>query len=266
MKIVIITRGRVGKLWTLESIPEVFLDHTFILCPLDEVGHHCHRHPGIEVISEGAEPLTYSEKFHRIVNGYYPELGDRIIIMDDDLRFSMRQPGTTSLIKADQQAIADGLWAMEGMLDRYPLVGLHPRAMGNHAPRAIKECTRINALQGVNLNMIGPVKLNQWTILADMVLNLTLLTRGQKTAVWCELFWDQVGGSNAPGGCSLHRDAEEQDRAVRGLFDMFPDVVHIKYKEIKGKGWFGGERTDFTVQWQKAYLLGVRNAAQQAKT
>lgn len=261
MKIVIITRGRVGKLHTLRAIPKNWLNDTVILCPEEEVQSHKRLHPQVTVICENAgQPLCYSEKFHRIVNGHYPELGRKILIMDDDLRFSMRDPeGSPSLVRATEGAISDGLYTLAGMLNEYPLVGLHPRAMGNNAPPGVKECTRINAMQGVNLDFIGPVTLNHWPILADMVLNLTLLTRGQKTAVWCELFWDQAGASNAPGGCSLHRTQDQQTEAVYGLHNMFPDVVTIQMKEVK-KGWFGGLRADFRIQWQKAYKLGVRHA------
>jgi hypothetical protein len=199
--------------------------------------------------------LNYSDKFQRILDGYYPELGTKILIMDDDLRFSARDVASDSLVKADSDDILSGLHVLNNMLDSYPLVGLHPRAMGNRAPAGVKECTRINAMQGVNLNLIGRIKVNYWPILADMVLNLTLLTRGQKTAIWCELFWDQVGASNAPGGCSLHRTPEQQTEAVLGLRDLFPEVVTVKEKEVE-KGWFGGKRTDFVIQWKKAYQMG----------
>lgn len=257
MKIAIITRGRMGNVRTLESIPAEWREHTHIVCPNEEVASHASRYRDIKIIAEGGT-LNYSEKFHNIVNGVYPALGRRILIMDDDLRFSARARVGTSLVKASFHDIDAGLRQLSIMLDSYPLVGLHPRAMGNNAPRGIKEIARINAMQGVNLDMIGPVKLDYWPILADMVLNLSLLTRGQKTAIWCELFWDQMGSSNAPGGCSLHRTPEQQVDAVHGLAKMFHPHVTIKEKEVK-KGWFGGKRTDFVIQWKKAYTNGTKH-------
>jgi hypothetical protein len=203
--------------------------------------------------------LNYSQKFHRIVNGCYPELGRKVLIMDDDLRFSMRDEcDDGTLVKASQLQIMKGLDKLNNMLEMYPLVGLHPRAMGNNARAGIKECTRINAMQGVNLDKIGHIKLDHWPILADMVLNLSLLTKGLKTAIWCDLFWDQVGGSNSPGGCSLHRTPEQQKEAVYGLKLMFPKVVTVQLKEVK-KGWFGEgtQRIDFRIQWVKAYKMGL---------
>lgn len=252
MKIAIITRGRMGNVRTLESIPAGWRERTYIVCPNEEVASHATRYRDVKIVPEGGT-LNYSQKFHNIVNGVYPELGTKILIMDDDLRFSARDPGgSKSLVKANTNDVAQGLHQLTRMLEVYPLVGLHPRAMGNNAPRGIKEVTRINAMQGVNLDAIGPLKLDHWPILADMVLNLSLLTRGQKTAIWCDLFWDQVGSSNAPGGCSLHRTAEQQAEAVHGLAAMFPGLVSVKEKEVK-KGWFGGKRTDFVIQWKKAY-------------
>lgn len=261
MKIAIITRGRMNNVRTIDSIPREFLKDTYLICPMDEVFSHEKRYPSVKIIVEGTRTLNYSEKFHRIVNGHYPELGRRILIIDDDIRFSVRSRNNPrSLVTAYESEIANSFNVLANMMETYPLVGFHARLMGNNAPVGVKECTRINAMQGVNLDLIGPIKLDDWPVLADMVLNLTLLTRGQKTAIWCNMFWDQIGPSNAPGGCSLTRTAEVQAEAVKALARMFPEVVTVVEKEVK-KGWWGGKRVDFRVQWQKAYKLGVQNAA-----
>lgn len=262
MKIVIITRGRVGNQRTIKSLPETLHPITVILCPKDEVEAHRKNHPTVAVMSEGDETLNYGEKFHRIVNGHYKELGRKILISDDDLRFSMRSD-SGSLVKATPEGITLGLTKVCTAMNTYPLVGLHPRLMGNRAPRGLKECTRVNALQGVNLDLIGEVKVNQWPILSDMVLNLTLLTRGQKTAIWCDLFWDQ-DMSNTAGGCSIHRTKEQQEAAVRGLAAMFPEVVSVRHKTQDSGGGFWASRLDFVIQWRRAYSLGVENAAKNA--
>lgn len=261
MKIAIMTRGRVGKVRTADSIPRDWMDMTYIVCPKEEVGAHRRYHPSLNVISEGDTTLNYSQKFHNIVNGHYPELGRQILIMDDDLRFSIRNPQVPgSLVSAYENEVNNGLSVLQTMMEDYPLVGFHARLMGNNAPVGIKECTRINAVQGVNLDLIGPIKLDYWPILADMVLNLTMMYEGKKTAIFCGLFWDQIGPSNAPGGCSLHRTQEQQTEAVLGLAKMFPEVVKVVEKEVK-KGWFGGKRVDFRIQWKMAYKVGcARNA------
>jgi hypothetical protein len=177
------------------------------------------------------------------------------MIMDDDLKFSVRSvQDERKLVRARLEDVDRELQRIEMALTHFPLIGCHPRAMGQEAPRKWKKDTRINAMQAVNLRLIGSVKLNQWPILADMVLNLTLLQRGQHTLVNTELFWDQYVGSNAPGGCSLHRTAEQQREAVLGLKEMFPDLVTVKEKVVKN-GWFGEgvPRTDFVIAWRRAY-------------
>ena len=261
MKIVIITRGRVGNISTIEWIPPVYLKDTFILCPYFEVQAHQHNHPGITVLPEADIALNYSQKFDRIVNGSYPELGRKIVIMDDDLKFSMRLDGSTKLMTADWKAMNKAFKVLERMLDFYPLAGLHPRALGNNAAPGIKEIARVNALQAVNLDMIGPMRLDYWPVLADIVLALKLLSRGQKTALYCDVFWDQVRGSNAEGGCSLYRTPEVQEQAVLGLHEMFPHYVHVVKKQTKG-GWFGKDvpRTDFTIYWNRAWNHGRAQA------
>lgn len=239
MKIVIITRGRVGKQYTLASIPQGWKNRTWLMCPPgEEHGHQCIYEP---------YPMDYSAKFQWVLDN----MTGKVMIMDDDLIFSARV-GDGPLTKATATDIDMGLQQAEDMLDTYPLVGFHPRAMGNNAPVGIKECTRINAVQGMNLDTMPGMRVDYWPILADMVLNIGLLEQGVKTAIWCQLFWDQKGTSNAPGGCSLHRTPEQQKEAVLGLAAMFPNVVTVKEKVVKN-GWFGPNtpRTDFVVAWRK---------------
>lgn len=261
MVIVIITRGRVGKQHTLKALLEAQIPYpVLICCPLDE------RHE-IPVISHLFEPhhMNYSQKFQWLLNGADGQLPNEIVIMDDDLRFSMREFGMSRdrLVQASAAAIRSGLWSMERYLEDTALVGFHPRALGNNAPLHSKHNGRINAIQGINRRMVGSLKVNYWPILADMVLNLSLLTRGQGNVVICDLFWDQCGGSNAPGGCSIHRTQEQQKEAVFGLKAMFPDFVTVKEKYVKD-GWWGPDvpRYDFIIQWKKAYEYGQsRNGA-----
>lgn len=251
MNIVIITRGRVGKVRTLEWIPADWRGRTFICCPPEEVTQH--RWP--QIIPEPF-PMNYSQKFHWLVHNEYASLGHKFMIMDDDLKFSMRHPDDhRKLIPATPEHISRELHTISAALDWYPLIGIHPRAMGQEAPALWKADSRINATQAVNTDLIPrDLKLDHWPILADMVLNLSLLQRGAHTLVRTELFWDQYGGSNAPGGCSLHRTWEQQRDAVLGLKEMFPDLVTVKEKVTKN-GWWGEDkpRTDFVIAWRKAY-------------
>lgn len=245
MKIVIITRGREGKLHTLAALPRSWLMDTIICCPPNE------KHPHSHVLHE-PRPMNYSQKFQWILDGADGQLPNRVLIMDDDLRFSARHE-SGSLVAAKEEEVRDALDEINRELRETPLVGMHPRAMGNNAPLGWLRNKRINAMQGINRDLIGPLKVDHWPILADMVLNLSLLTRGQENALYCGLFWDQVGTSNAPGGCSLHRTWQQQKDAVLGLKAMFPDFVTVKEKYVKD-GWWGPDkaRYDFIIQWKKA--------------
>lgn len=258
MKIAIMTRGRVGRVYTYDWIPEKYRADTYIVCPYFEMEGHKEHCPGVNVISEGEIALNYSQKFHNIVNGVYPELGSRIIIMDDDLKFSMRLNGSNKLVTASMTAMENAFHVLGVMMETYPLCGLHPRALGNNAPPGISEIVRVNALQAINRDLIGEVKLDYWPVLADIVLGLTLLTRGQKTAVFNNVLWDQQRGSNAEGGCSLYRTPLVQAEAVVGLAAMFPAFVSVVRKRVKA-GWFGKDmpRVDFVIYWKRAYRHGL---------
>ena len=270
MKIIIITRGRVGKQSTLANLPKEFWEDTLICCPPDE------RHD-FGVTSREVEnglvlptmlyepwPMDYSQKFQWILDGADGQLSGKVVIMDDDLRFCVRDPANPTKLLSDDMwgsGLADGLYLMEELLDDYPLIGFHPRAMANNCSDGVMLNKRINAVQGLNLDLIGDVGVAKYPILADMFLNLTLLTRGQENALICGPYWDQVGTSNAPGGCSLHRTWEQQRDVVLGLEVAFPQFVTVKQKVVKN-GWWGPDkpRYDFIIQWKKAAEYGQRNA------
>jgi hypothetical protein len=157
---------------------------------------------------------------------------------------------------------------MYQLLERFPLVGFHPRAMGHQTPPGYRIDGRINAVQGINRRLVGKVKVDHYDILADIFLILELLTRGDENAIITDLFWDQVGTSNAPGGCSLHRTWEGQKAAVLGLAAMYPEFVTVRKKIVK-TGWWKDEegnplpRYDFVVQWKKAAQYGARQKEMQ---
>ena len=58
--------------------------------------------------------------------------------------------------------------------------------------------------------------------------------------------------SNAPGGCSLYRDAKLQSQAAMNLAAAHPGFVKVVTKNAKS--WQGmNTRTDVRVQWKKAF-------------
>lgn len=84
----------------------------------------------------------------------------------------------------------------------------------------------------------------------DLNLSLKLLTEGYLTAFMCTLFIpDNV---NNPGGCSVYRDIEFERESVEYLRSHYPEVVSTHKK----RGWSGDPdiiREAPRIQWKRAF-------------
>lgn len=181
-----------------------------------------------------------------------------MVILDDDLVFSTYHMNGKLMTQRDPEQIGPMFDQIEVLLDEFPLVGVHPRqnAQNSHAMRYVKN-GRIICIQGINRESVGKVKVDQFPILADVVLNCTLLARGQSNAIITTYFQDH-GPCQAPGGCSLYRTPDMQRRAVEYLSARFPGFVKAIHRVTKGANWLGENgRTDYVAQWKRLNAAGV---------
>lgn len=258
MNLYIMTRGRVGKQYTLSRLPEEWKAKTYLVCPLEEINQHEHW----PTIGVPAHVTNYSQKFQWILDGCvhplgWEDLNDKAVILDDDLVFSKRNAEGKLISIRDPEELSPMFEQMEALLDDYPLVGVHPRQMGQNAKEPFVENGRIICIQGINRRLIGKVKVDQFPILADVVLNCTLLARGQSNAILTTYFQDH-GPCQAPGGCSLYRTHEMQMGAVQYLANRFGPYVKPVARTTKDK-WLANEqgvRYDYTCQWKKLQAAG----------
>lgn len=267
MNLYIMSRGRAGKVTTLASIPPSWRHKTFLIVPQSEfhdyVKHHAKDGTGIT-----AAPYfvtNYSQKFQWILNGLPLPLEDWItgrgevppykwedkaVILDDDLVFSKRNE-QGKLITVRDPVLLEPMWCkVEELLDAYPLVSVHPRQMGHATPPGHVENGRVICVQGINRSLIGPVKVDQHPILADVRLNLTLLGRGDRNALITDYFQDH-GPCQAPGGCSIYRTPQLQELAIDSLVERWPGYVRKVIRKPKQAKWLGDERVEYTAQWKK---------------
>ena len=264
MNLYIMTRGRVGKQFTLSRLPERWKAKTWLVS--DDEGH---THQQIRTPSF---VTNYSKKFQWILDDF-PELEnsgwaiprtDKAVILDDDLVFSKEDKDGRILTITDPEQVGELFDQMEVLLDTYPLVGVHPRQMGHNTEPPFVENGRIICIQGINRRLIGKVKVDQFPILADVVLNLTLLARGQKNALITTHFQDH-GPCQAPGGCSIYRTPEMQRAAVDYLQNRFPGFVKTVTRRPKTATWLGAERYDYTAQWKKLHRAGAAHVLDPGK-
>lgn len=255
------TRGRVGRQRTLESIPTEWRSRTYLVCPLDEVTAHRDYHYG--VIGVPGEVNNYSRKMKWIVEDGMRDGNEKAVMLDDDLIFSRRithpdgRPGLKTIEGVEIGEFMPKLFEyIEYLLDDTALVGVHPRQMGHTAKLPFEVNGKVICVQAINRKLVGHIPdLDKYPILSDVVLNATLLSRGIGNKIITS-FCQDWGPSQAAGGCALYRTPEMQAEACRWLAERFGPYIKVKEKEAKN-GWLGGKRVDFVGQWKKLYDAGV---------
>ncbi len=264
MLIYIMTRGRVGRQITLANLPKSLLDKTYLVVPKGE-NHDADlaKYYPLGIIYAPEWVTNYSQKFQWILDGLPYQKGEaamdgKAVIMDDDLVFSKREGNSLKTIR-DPELLVPMFEQMERLLDEFPLVGVHPRQMGQNAPEPYVINGRVICIQGINRKLIGTVKVDELSILADVILNCTLLSRGQPNALITTYFQDH-GPCQAPGGCSTYRTPDIQREAAEYIAKRWHPFAKTVIRRPKVAKWMGGERTEFQVQWKKLFKWGVDNA------
>lgn len=261
MIIYIMTKGRVGAQHTYDALPAVLPKR--IICPPDEIEQHLRSNRPMSLFEFIPEPypMNYSEKFKWIVEDGMGDGNDKAVIIDDDLKFSkpyIRDDGERRLmaVRDRDPVITEGFKYMEELLNDTALVSYHPRQMGHTKEPPYSENGKIVCVQGINRRLVGEVPdLDRFPILADVVLNASLLERGVGNKIITTLFIDWYP-CQAPGGCSETRTPEIQAEACYWLEERFGPYIKAVKKTPKS-GWLGGERVDFRGQWKALYNAGA---------
>lgn len=274
MNLYIMTRGRIGAQRTYDSIPYSWRDKTYLVVPEDEVGLHYtiggDDDLGKQIPTIGVPPEVdnYSKKMKWIIEDGMGDGEELCCILDDDLIFSRQvakglmpdgktvKMGLQTLQGAETERLLTLFGYMEALLEDTALVGVHPRQMGHVQKPPYVENGKVICIQGINRRMVGVIPdIARFPILADVVLNATLLERGMGNKIITTAFHDW-GSCNAPGGCSIYRTPEMQAEACYWLEERFGPYIKAVEKEAKD-GWLGGKRVDFRGQWKALYKAGA---------
>ena len=254
MNLYIMTRGRVGKQHTLSRLPEKWKARTWLVVPRSELSQHDY----FQVMAAPEYVTNYSQKFQWLLNGEGFMDWEKCVILDDDLVFSRKMTDGKLVTVKDPEELNELFDYMEQLLNVYPLVGVHPRQMGQNAPQPFVKNGRIICMQGINRRLVGKVKVDQFPILADVVLNCTLLSRGKENAIITTFFQDH-GPCQAQGGCSIYRTSEMQTQAVEYIAHRFGPHARVVARNTKDK-WLANEqgiRYDYTCQWKRLQAAGA---------
>ncbi len=259
MKIYIPSLHRMDqKTW--EALPPEWQNKTTIICHRDDVEPLRLKYRSMSVRQQPTA-LKGIGPIRQYLLDTCPE--NKMVMMDDDLRFSARFDGTTKLRKADEKDMQSMMDAVEEALDDFAHCAVSAREGNNHVLEDATEVGRPLRFLAYNRLMVKPVgaRFDRIELMEDFDMTLQLLRVGLPNCILWSWAHDQVGGSNAKGGCSTYRTGEKQAEAARTLAALHPGFVKVVEKETKG-AWKGlavnGKRTDVQISWKKAFDASTR--------
>lgn len=185
---------------------------------------------------------------------------DRFIMLDDDLTFTRRRPGTgVQLHKLKLNEVHDMLFRMADDMECYAHVAISAREGNNRVTAPYVRIGRAMRCVGFRVKEYDALEpLSRLEAMSDFDATLQLLRRGYPNLIRYDWAQNQQGGSNAPGGCSAYRTLDTLARAARGLAHYHPGYVTLAQRSTTG-AWGGGERTDVTISWKKAYRSSLED-------
>jgi hypothetical protein len=258
MSVVIPSKGRMGAQYTIGNLPEDWCERVHLVvdesdaCEVPQYdlrGATVHVHP--------PDIDTIAKKRQWIVENHARFGSPKIVMLDDDLKFSVRRPGGdyTSLFKPTDEELSVAFYTLELYLDTYVHAGWSMRQGNNQCEDDTVENARMCFALGYRCDWImqmvenGFVEMNRVSVREDMDMTLQLLRAGRPNHVDFTVAVDQVKGFAAPGGCTDERTLEVSDAEALRLAELHPGLVRVVDKEYEGSPM----RKEVVVSWKKAF-------------
>jgi hypothetical protein len=255
MQIIIPTRGRTSKQLTLQSLPGELRKRTTLVCPKREASslYRLYNDLGVKIVIEPYPNMKLTQKREWIVQTWFDYGHTKIIMLDDDLRFSTRiSEDDWHLREIQGEELIPEFQRIEDKLGpEYPHVGFGQR-QGNNWVEEVgwKSPGKMVCALGYYLPTVA--KECRWDLVElrqDMCATLQLLLKGYANAIWTETVVDQK--RDAPGGCSIYRPDEMSAAEAEKFANLFPQYVSVVDRDYKGQ-----PRKEVVVQWKKALDYG----------
>lgn len=251
LKIFIPTMGRMDKQLTLDYMKPV-QDRVWLVVPWRERKLYSYKRvlatpPKLKGIGPTRQWILENAE------------SDKIVMMDDDLRFFRRKNKKDWHLKGFKKKDTLDLYDwLDNKLDDYYHVSISPRQFNNSRPESELENKRPLRLLGYRREVLDlGCRFDRVPLMEDFDMALQLLELGYKNVVSFEFSQDQRISSHAPGGCSGYRTAKMQAKAARMLARLHPGFVTVKKKRTTSEAWKGltedQVRVDVQINWGEAY-------------
>lgn len=177
---------------------------------------------------------------------------ERIVMMDDDLRFAVRKEtfggDDVGLVKAGHQEIDHFLCLLNEKLHEVPHAGFSARQGNNRLPPGWRGPARMMYVLGYHVPTVRKhCELGRIETREDFDYALQLLRAGFNNAVTSSICVDQK--YNAAGGASTERSVERSNADADRLAELHPGLVKVVEKPYKTSL----PRREVVVQWKKAF-------------
>jgi len=255
MQIVIPTRGRTDRQFTLQSLPRELRKRTWLVCPKREASGLYRLYNDVEIVVQPDPDWTIAQKRKWIMEEWLRCGYEKILMFDDDLVFSTRISESDCRLRgihgeelgAEIQRLADKLGP------EFPHVGFGPR-QGNHNQQAgWKTPSRMMYSLGYYLPIVvQQCELGRIETREDMDITLQLLRKGYPNAVWHTTVNDQRK-YDAPGGCTNERTIERSNSDAYKLAQLHPGYVSTIERSYK----VSVPRIEVSCRWKKALEDGL---------
>jgi len=247
MNIFVVSRGRWDRCPTLESLPGVKQDVTLVLHEdekdkyLPLIQQHGCKAVAIPYHTIGEKRLTIAKEL----------AGESFVMLDDDLTFYKRKSDVDYHLRALEKNEDSFLFReMEMALQLYAHVGISAREGQNRLPYPHVKNQRYMRVLGYQRSAYLECD-HRAEYMEDFDVALQLLKKGKPSYIFTDYAQNQ-SGTQAKGGCSIHRNVEKHEAAAIALHNRHPDCVKLRNKKNKTGGEFG-ERVEVTVYWKKAF-------------
>jgi hypothetical protein len=255
MHIVIPTRGRKDKQYTLHALPRELRKRTTLVCPKAEVLRRLKcLDDDIEVVAQPDADWRIAQVRGWIVQEWLHRGNDKIVMLDDDLSFAMRKSENGSALRTIRgKVLVPEFERLEKKLGpEYPHVGFGQRQFNNSKGADWVGPVKMVCTLGYYLPIVA--KLVRWDLVElreDYSATLQLLLKGYPNAIWTGTVVDQK--TNAPGGCSTYRTAELNDAEAEKLAAI-PEFA--PFVSVRVKNYASGPRKEPRIDWVQALAHG----------
>lgn len=280
------TRGREHEQITLENLLPKWRKRTVVVCPANEAKNIAFQFPDLKDI-QTPRTANVSEKRSWILR-YAGRRGyDRIMMLDDDLEFLVRQykpiafagygrndpawkdykadhPGIAKLVKAEHRL--DYMFdRIQVMLEVYAHGGISQRFMNQEGGKEFilnRKARQANAFHVPTT--LAHCKLNRTLMAMEYDLTLQLLSSGYENAIYQWGALHEPNGYRAPGGVSLYRNNRNNNESKIKLAQLHPGIVLVQPNITDRQ--MDEAHVDFKISWRKAIQQGLAKRGTQYGT